>query len=194
MIPAAFDYQTADSAEQAVALLAEHGDEAKILAGGHSLIPLMRFRLATPSVLVDVGGVSDLSYINAVNGEIAIGALTHHSDLEHSDVLAENCPMLAHVASLVGDPAVRHRGTLGGSLAHGDPAADLCHFVFPFGPKRSVIHDRGNDTSAVSRRIGIEPTDGSLKIAERLVDGLCAAGLECNRADALFVQAKVFGE
>jgi carbon-monoxide dehydrogenase medium subunit len=133
MIPAAFDYQAADSAEQAVALLAEHGDEAKILAGGHSLIPLMRYRLATPSVLVDVGRVPDLNYIRVDNGEIAIGALTHHSDLEHSDVLAENCPMLAHVASLVGDPAVRHRGTLGGSLAHGDPAADLPAAVLALG-------------------------------------------------------------
>jgi carbon-monoxide dehydrogenase medium subunit len=125
MIPAAFKYEAAESAEQAVALLAEHGDEAKILAGGHSLIPMMRFRLATPSVLVDVGRVDDLSYIRSDNGEVSIGALTNHSDLEHSDVLAADCPMLAHVASLVGDPAVRHRGTIGGSLAHGDPASDL---------------------------------------------------------------------
>lgn len=133
MIPAAFDYQLAESAEHTVALLAEHGDEAKILAGGHSLIPMMRFRLATPSVLIDVGRVDELSYIRSDNGEVAIGALTTHSELEHSDVLASECPMLAHVASLVGDPAVRHRGTLGGTLAHADPASDLPATVLALG-------------------------------------------------------------
>ena len=133
MIPAAFDYQIAESAEHTVSLLAEHGDEAKILAGGHSLIPMMRFRLATPSVIVDVGRVEDLSYIRAENGEVAIGALTTHSELEHSDLLAAECPMLAHVASLVGDPAVRHRGTLGGTIAHGDPASDLPATVLALG-------------------------------------------------------------
>ena len=133
MIPAPFDYEVADSVEHAVALLGEHGDAAKLLAGGHSLIPMMRYRLAVPSMLIDVGRLDDLSYINRNNGEIAIGAMTNHSDLEHSDVLAEHCPMLAHVASLVGDPAVRHRGTLGGSLAHSDPASDLPAAVLALG-------------------------------------------------------------
>ena len=126
MIPAAFDYVRADSAEAALAALAQHGDEAKLLAGGHSLIPLMRFRLATPSVLIDVGQLNgDLRGITVADDEVRIGALTRHSELEHSTELAEACPMLAHVASLVGDPSVRHRGTLGGSLAHADPASDL---------------------------------------------------------------------
>ena len=125
MIPAAFDYEVADSVEHAVSLLAEHGDEAKLLAGGHSLIPMMRYRLATPSVLVDVGRLDGLSYIRRSNGDICIGALTRHSELEHSELLAEACPMLSSVAALVGDPAVRHRGTLGGTMAHADPASDL---------------------------------------------------------------------
>ena len=125
MIPAAFDYQVADSAEHAVSLLAEHGDEAKLLAGGHSLIPMMRYRLATPGVLVDVGRLDELRYVRRDNGTVAIGALTRHSELEHSDVLAQACPMLSAVAALVGDPAVRHRGTLGGTMAHADPASDL---------------------------------------------------------------------
>jgi len=125
MIPAAFDYQVADSADAAIAALAEHGDDAKLLAGGHSLIPLMRFRLATPGVLVDIGRISDLSYINDGGDHVAIGAMTTHRAIETSDLLAAEAPLLRHVASKVGDPQVRHRGTLGGSLAHGDPASDL---------------------------------------------------------------------
>ena len=125
MIPAKFDYVEAASADAAVAALTEHGDEAKLLAGGHSLVPLMKFRLATPTVVVDIGRLGDLSYINDAGGHVAIGALTRHSDVESSDLLRSQVPMLSHVASLVGDPSVRHKGTLGGSLAHGDPASDL---------------------------------------------------------------------
>lgn len=133
MIPAAFDYEVAESAEHAVSLLAEHGDEAKLLAGGHSLIPMMRYRLATPEVLVDVGRLDDLRYIRRSNGTISIGALTRHSELEHSSLLAEACPIMSSVAALVGDPAVRHRGTLGGTLAHSDPASDLPAVVLALG-------------------------------------------------------------
>lgn len=125
MIPAAFDYVRVGSAEEALAALAEHGDEAKVLAGGHSLVPLMKLRLATPSVLVDVGRVDDLKYIRDDGDRIAIGALTRHRDVEVSDVLREHAPILAHATSHVGDPQVRHRGTIGGSIAHGDPASDL---------------------------------------------------------------------
>ena len=133
MIPAAMDYVRADSAEAAVAALAEHGEEAKLLAGGQSLIPLMRLRLATPAVLVDVGRASDLVGISVDSDTVSIGALTTHSALEHSTDLATACPLLAHVASAVGDPAVRHRGTLGGSLAHADPASDLPAAVLALG-------------------------------------------------------------
>ena len=125
MIPAPFDYVRASSAEEAIAVLAEHGDDAKLLAGGHSLIPLMKFRLASPSVLIDVAGLRDQAYIWEAGDQVAIGALTRHRDLETSELLRAEVPLLAHVAGLVGDPQVRHRGTLGGSLAHGDPAADL---------------------------------------------------------------------
>ena len=133
MIPAAFDYAVAESAEHAISLLGEHGDEGKLLAGGHSLIPMMKYRLATPTMLIDVGRMSDLSYIRQDNGHVAIGALTRHAELENSDVLAGACPMLKHVASLVGDPAVRHKGTLGGTLAHSDPASDLPAAVLALG-------------------------------------------------------------
>jgi carbon-monoxide dehydrogenase medium subunit len=133
MIPVAFDYQRAGSAEEAIALLTEHGDDAKLLAGGHSLLPLMKLRLATPAVLVDVGRLSDLSYIRDAGDHVAVGAMTRHRDLEVSDVLQSEVPILRHVASLVGDPQVRHRGTIGGSVAHGDPASDLPAVVLACG-------------------------------------------------------------
>ncbi len=125
MIPATFDYVEADSADAAIAALTEHGDEAKLLAGGHSLVPLMKFRLAAPSVVIDIGRLSDLSYINDGGDHVAIGSLTRHHAVENSALLQAEAPILAHVAGKVGDPSVRHRGTLGGSLAHGDPASDL---------------------------------------------------------------------
>jgi carbon-monoxide dehydrogenase medium subunit len=133
MIPAAFDYVRAASADEAVSLLAQHGDDAKLLAGGHSLIPLMKLRLASPAVLIDVARISDLSYIRDGGDHVAIGALTRHRDIETSDLLKTEVPILAHVASLVGDPQVRHRGTIGGSLAHGDPASDLPAVVLALG-------------------------------------------------------------
>jgi len=125
VIPAAFEYVRAGSAEEALAALAEHGEDAKVLAGGHSLVPLMKLRLATPAVLVDVGRVDDLKYIREEGDHVAIGALTRHRDVEVSGVLREHAPILAHATSHVGDPQVRHRGTIGGSIAHGDPASDL---------------------------------------------------------------------
>ena len=125
MIPAPFDYVRAESAEEAISLIAEHGDEAKFIAGGHSLLPMMKLRLAQPSVLVDIGRLSDLSYIRDAGDHIAIGAMTRHMDVETSDVLKEHVPLLAHAAGHVGDPQVRHRGTLGGTIAHADPASDL---------------------------------------------------------------------
>ncbi|WP_116999537.1 FAD binding domain-containing protein [Desertimonas flava] len=125
MIPAAFDYVRAGSAEEAISLIGEHGDEAKFLAGGHSLLPLMKLRLAQPTVLVDIGRLTDLSYIRDAGDHIAIGALTRHRDVETSELLGQYAPLLKHAASHVGDPQVRHRGTIGGSVAHADPASDL---------------------------------------------------------------------
>jgi carbon-monoxide dehydrogenase medium subunit len=144
MIPAAFDYVRAGSAEEAVALLEEHGDDAKLLAGGHSLIPLMKLRLASPAVLIDIARVRDLAYVNDGGDHVAIGALTRHHDLQTSALLRSEVPLLAHVAGLVGDPQVRHRGTLGGSLAHGDPASDLPAAVLALG---GTLVARGPDGS-----------------------------------------------
>ena len=125
MITAPFEYKRASSADEAVALVGEHGDDAKFLAGGHSLLPLMKLRLASPAVLVDIGRIGELSYIRDAGDHIAIGALTRHRDVETSDLLTQHVPLLAHATSHVGDPQVRHRGTIGGSLAHADPASDL---------------------------------------------------------------------
>jgi carbon-monoxide dehydrogenase medium subunit len=125
VIPAPFAYQRATSADEALSLAAEAGEDAKFLAGGHSLLPLMKLRFAVPEVLIDIGRIRDLSYIRDEGDTIAVGALTRHHDLEHSALLASELPLLAHAAGHVGDPQVRHRGTLGGSLAHGDPASDL---------------------------------------------------------------------
>jgi carbon-monoxide dehydrogenase medium subunit len=125
VIPAAFDYRKASNLQEALQLLTDGGEDAKLLAGGHSLLPLMKLRLAAPSLLVDIGRLSDLSYVRENDGRIAVGALTRHRDLETNDVLKAHAPLLAHVAAQVGDPQVRHRGTIGGSIAHGDPASDL---------------------------------------------------------------------
>jgi aerobic carbon-monoxide dehydrogenase medium subunit len=125
VIPAPFDYQRAGSVDEALALLAEHGDEAKLLAGGHSLLPLMKLRLALPQVLIDIGRIDELSFVEGDGDAVRIGALTRHHDLATSALAGEQVPLLAHVAGQIGDPQVRHRGTIGGSLAHGDPASDL---------------------------------------------------------------------
>lgn len=125
MIPSAFDYEIADSIDKAISLLKDGGEDAKLLAGGHSLLPMMKLRLARPSLLIDIGRLSDLSYVREDGDRIAVGALTRHHDLQHSETLASSCPILAHTAAGVGDPQVRHRGTIGGSVAHGDPASDF---------------------------------------------------------------------
>jgi len=125
MIPLAFDYEVAESVDHAIDLLGQHGDEAKLLAGGHSLLPIMKLRLAAPAVLVDLGRLEDLKYVRDEGDHIAIGAMTRHTDVEHNQLLQEQCGLLAYTTSLVGDPQVRHRGTIGGSLAHGDAASDL---------------------------------------------------------------------
>jgi carbon-monoxide dehydrogenase medium subunit len=124
MIPAPFDYEVAESVEHAISLLGSRED-TKVLAGGHSLLPLLRLRLARPSLLVDVGRLDDLSYIRDAGDSIAIGALTRHHDVVTAPLLQEHNPLVAYAAGLIGDPQVRHRGTIGGSLAHGDPASDL---------------------------------------------------------------------
>jgi len=123
MIPAPFDYARANTIDEALSLLAQDED-AKIVAGGHSLIPAMKLRLTQPSLLVDIGRIKDLSYVREENGQIRIGATTTHYQLESSDLLKRICPLLPDCASRIGDMQVRNKGTIGGSLAHADPAGD----------------------------------------------------------------------
>jgi aerobic carbon-monoxide dehydrogenase medium subunit len=125
MIPLAFDYEVAESVDHAIELLGQHGDEAKLLAGGHSLLPIMKLRLAAPTVLIDLGRLGDLNYVRDEGDHLAIGAMTRHSDMERDATLGEHCGLIAYTASLVGDPQVRHCGTIGGSISHGDAASDL---------------------------------------------------------------------
>ena len=124
MIPARFDYERAESVDQAVELLGSRED-AKLIAGGHSILPLMKLRFARPSLLVDIGRIDELSGVRDAGDRIAIGAGTRHHDLNHDPLVHEHCPILSWTAGLIGDPQVRHRGTIGGSIAHGHPASDL---------------------------------------------------------------------
>ena len=124
MIPGSFDYVVANSVSDAVSLLQQHGDEAKILAGGQSLIPLMRFRLASPSVLIDINRIADLAYIRETNGTLRIGALTREAELDHSPLIRTRYPILLDTSSMVADPVVRNWATVGGNIAHADPAND----------------------------------------------------------------------
>src|SRR5215210_505079 len=120
-----FDYEVAESVDHAIELLGEHGDESKLIAGGHSLIPLMRLRLAAPTVLIDLGRLDDLRYVRDDGDHLAVGAMTRHRDLVFNDLVKEHCGILGYTAGLLGDPSVQHRGTLGGTLSHGDASGDM---------------------------------------------------------------------
>jgi aerobic carbon-monoxide dehydrogenase medium subunit len=125
MIPAAFEYEVAESVEHARELLGRFGEDAKVLAGGQSLIPAMKLRLSRPSALVDLGRIGELAYVRDDGDWIAIGAMTRYRDLHEDETLRSGCPLLAHAAGEVGDPQVRHMGTIGGAAAHGDPGSDM---------------------------------------------------------------------
>jgi len=124
-IPAAFDYHPAKTVDEALALLQQYSDDAKLLAGGHSLLPLMKLRLAQPGHLIDIGRIDGLAYIREENGAVAVGALTTYTMLENSDLIRRHFALLPEGIAVIGDPQVRNRGTIGGSIAHADPAADM---------------------------------------------------------------------
>jgi carbon-monoxide dehydrogenase medium subunit len=148
MIPAPFEYAAADSVEHALELLAKFGNDAKLLAGGHSLLPMMKLRLAFPSVLIDIGQVAELAGIRADGDELVIGAATCHADIAASQLVRSQAPVLAYSAGQVGDPQVRHRGTIGGSLAHADPAADLPMTLIALGGSVEITGPDGTRTAA----------------------------------------------
>jgi carbon-monoxide dehydrogenase medium subunit len=146
VIPAEFDYVRVDGADAALSALAQHGDEAKLLAGGQSLLPLMKLRLATPAVVVDVSRAADLRYVRRDGDTLAIGALTRHCDVAADETVRGEAPLLAHVTGLVGDPQIRHRGTIGGSVAHADPSADLPTALLALGASYVVRGPNGERT------------------------------------------------
>lgn len=150
MIPARFDYERAESADHAVSLLGERED-AKLLAGGHSLLPAMKVRLVRPSLLVDIGRLGELAYVREDGDRIAIGALTRHKDVREAEVLQEQCPIVATTAGTIGDPQVRHRGTIGGSLSHGDPASDLPAVILALGAELVIRGASGDRTVPASQ-------------------------------------------
>jgi carbon-monoxide dehydrogenase medium subunit len=148
VIPEEFEYAQPSSLQEALQLLAQHGENAKLLAGGHSLIPLMKLRLAAPSVLVDLGRVRELKGIRLDGGRVRIGALTTHAEVASSSVVQQNAPALAQAAREIGDRQVRARGTIGGSLAHNDPAADLPAVMLALDAQITAQSARGSRTLA----------------------------------------------
>jgi aerobic carbon-monoxide dehydrogenase medium subunit len=148
MIPAAFDYVVPRTLSEAVAELVKHGQEGKVLAGGHSLIPLMRLRLSTPSFLVDIGRIPNLNYIREEDGHIAIGALTSHHDIEFSELVKQKLPVLSTAASLIGDPQVRNLGTIGGAAAHADPFGDFPACLLALDAELKVVGSKGERSIA----------------------------------------------
>jgi len=149
MIPAQFDYEAPATLDEAINLLAQDPDGTKVLAGGHSLIPAMKLRLQSPQMLIDLGTVPGLRGVRADGNQLVIGALTVHADVASSDLVRKHVPGLAEAASLIGDVQVRNRGTIGGSVAHADPAADLPVILTALDAAFVVQSSSGNRTIAV---------------------------------------------
>lgn len=168
MIPAAFDYDVAESVDHAIQLLGRDPD-VKLLAGGQSLLPAMRLRVARPTKLVDIGRLSELSYVRDEGDTIAIGALTRHADVASNEILREHCPLLSYAAGRVGDPQVRHRGTIGGSLAHGDPAGDMPSVALALGAQL-VVHGSGSAAGGAGKAPPHMAASGHAEPGERTID------------------------
>jgi aerobic carbon-monoxide dehydrogenase medium subunit len=143
MIPKAFTYQRPTSLAEAVRLLASHAEEAKLLAGGHSLVPMMKLRLAAPTMLIDIGRLAELSGIREQENTLVLGACTTHYAAESSELLQRRCPLLAETAASIGDVQVRNRGTIGGSIAHADPAADWPAAILALGAQIRLVSSTG---------------------------------------------------
>jgi aerobic carbon-monoxide dehydrogenase medium subunit len=165
MIPAAFDYVAPQSLDEAVRALAAHGEEAKLLAGGHSLLPLLKLRLANPKLLIDLSKVPGLSGISQQDDKIVVGALTTHYQIESSELLIAKCPLLPQTAPNIGDVQVRNRGTIGGSLVHADPSADWPAAILALGGELKVSGPKGQRQIAAEEfflapmTTAIEPTE-----------------------------------
>ena len=150
MIPASFDYSSPGTLAEAISLLQQHGADAKILAGGQSLIPLMKLRMAAPKHVIDIGRIADLSYIREADGHLAIGALTRESDVDASELIREKYPILHDTAAVIADPLVRNMATVGGNLAHADPANDHPATMLALGAEVVATGPNGARTIALT--------------------------------------------
>jgi carbon-monoxide dehydrogenase medium subunit len=168
VIPAAFEYRRAGSVEEAIELLGADED-AKLLAGGHSLIPAMKLRIARPSMLVDIGKLGDLRYVREDGDRIAVGALTRHAELAVDPVLGSSCAVLGHTAGEIGDPQVRHRGTIGGSVSHADPSSDLSAVLLTLDAE-FVARGPGGERTIPAAEFFTGPLDTALAHDEVLVE------------------------
>jgi carbon-monoxide dehydrogenase medium subunit len=167
--PARFVYARAGSLEEALALLEEHGDEARLLAGGQSLVPLMNFRLARPSALVDLGRVSELDYINRENGSLRVGAMTRQRELECNATVAEACPLIRRASRLIGHVQIRNRGTIGGSIAHADPSAEYPAAALALGAEM-VVRGRSGERVVPATEFFVGPFTTAVETGETLVE------------------------
>ena len=169
MIPGQFEYHAPSTLDEALALLAEHGSDARVLAGGQSLIPLMKLRLASPAVLIDLNGVDSLSGIEEADGQLRIGAMTRHSALERSELIGSRYPLIADAAAVIADPLVRNRGTTGGSLAHADPAGDLGSVMTALGAE-VVVNGPGGERTLPIDELLLGPFTTTLEEGEILTE------------------------
>jgi aerobic carbon-monoxide dehydrogenase medium subunit len=169
MIPATFDYVRAGSVDEAVTALGEHGEDAKVMAGGQSLIPLLRLRLSYPEVVVDVGRVAELHGVRDDGDHLVIGAMTTHAEVLQNALIRTHCGLLTEATAKVADPAVRHRGTFGGSLAHADPAGDLPAVALVLDAEMVVAGSNGRRTVA-AKDFFVDYLQSALAADELLVE------------------------
>lgn len=169
MIPAPFEYEAAESVEQALDLLGRHGEDAKPLAGGQSLLSFMKLRLARPSALIDIGRIGELAYVREEGDRIAVGALTTYDDAHRDELLKRECPILAYACGEVGDPQVRHVGTIGGGVAHGDPAGDVPAVLLALDAEL-VLRGTGGERTVAARDFFRSPFDVDLGPQELLTE------------------------
>jgi len=170
LIPGSFDYLVANSISEAVALLDRHGDDAKILAGGHSLIPMIRFRLANPSILIDINRIPDLEYIQETDGVLHIGALTREAELDSSSLIRERYPILLDTSMVVADPVVRNWATVGGNIAHADPANDHPATMLALGAEVVAVGPAGQRVMPIDEFFTDSPFETTLHANEILTE------------------------
>lgn len=170
LIPGSFDYLAAHSVNEAVALLDRHGDDAKVLAGGQSLIPLLRFRLASPAILIDINRIDGLEYLREMNGTLHIGALTRESELDHSSLIRERYPILFETSTVVADPVVRNWATVGGNIAHADPANDHPATMLAMGARVVAVGPAGERVIPIDEFFTDAPFETTLHPNELLTE------------------------